>query len=81
MSATVYNLVSVVSAPLPSAWQLLKLAHILPPSHTADFAMLEYWHNFIHERRQKFHKLTFTPMDNPALWDSTVGEQFTEWYL
>ena len=35
--------------------------------------MGEYLHNFIHEWRQKFHKLTFTPMDNPALWDSTVG--------
>ena len=46
---------------------------ILPPCHTADFAMREYLHNFIHEWRQKFHKLTFTPMDNPALWDSTVG--------
>ena len=81
MSATVYNLVSVVSAPLPSARQLLKLAHILAPYHTADLAVREYLQNFIHERRQKFPKLTFTPMDNLALWDSaargSIGQHFT----
>ena len=59
--------------PLAPNWQALKLAPILPPYHSADLTMQEYLHNFIHERRQKFHKLTFTPMDNPALWNSTVG--------